>query len=308
MCQPIKTHSNGKLLLTGEYLIMKGALALALPLKAGQSMLLEFKNGGIIEWESHDTTGSWFKASIDLKNLENSTSNEGKTLRNIIPLIQSARKLNPGFIENRGCKIINYLEFPRQWGWGSSSTLISNLAAMANIDPFELFFSTQHGSGYDIACARTDHPILYQYRSGMPVYEGLDFNPPFMENIGFVYSGKKQKTADSIKYFSGLKADIPVESEKITQITKEIASSNKLKDFYYFLVEHEKIISSLLKIDPIQKQKFSDFEGTIKSLGAWGGDFFLAASENGMKYIKKYFENKGLKIIFNYKEIVKNDA
>ena len=33
--------SHGKFLLTGEYLVLKGALALALPLKLGQSMTVE---------------------------------------------------------------------------------------------------------------------------------------------------------------------------------------------------------------------------------------------------------------------------
>ena len=31
-------RANGKLLLTGEYLVLKGALALALPTKLGQTM------------------------------------------------------------------------------------------------------------------------------------------------------------------------------------------------------------------------------------------------------------------------------
>ena len=34
-------YSHGKFLLTGEYLVLKGALALALPLKLGQSMTVE---------------------------------------------------------------------------------------------------------------------------------------------------------------------------------------------------------------------------------------------------------------------------
>ena len=48
---------------------------------------------------------------------------------------------------------------------------------------------------------------------------------------------------------------------------------------------------------------FSDYSGEIKSLGAWGGDFILAA---GPINTKKYFEEKGYKTIFSYKDMLKN--
>ena len=43
-----------------------------------------------------------------------------------------------------------------------------------------------------------------------------------------------------------------------------------------------------------------DYEGQIKSLGAWGGDFILAA---GPVNSKKYFYDKGYNTVLNYKEI-----
>ena len=46
--------SNGKFLLTGEYLVLKGATALALPLKKGQSLDVEILDGneGLIHWDA----------------------------------------------------------------------------------------------------------------------------------------------------------------------------------------------------------------------------------------------------------------
>ena len=46
--------SNGKFLLTGEYLVLKGATALALPLKKGQSLEVENldSNDGLIHWDA----------------------------------------------------------------------------------------------------------------------------------------------------------------------------------------------------------------------------------------------------------------
>ena len=54
-----------------------------------------------------------------------------------------------------------HLEFPRDWGLGSSSTLINNVAQWAQVDPFELHFKVSNGSGYDIACAKRRYPIVY---------------------------------------------------------------------------------------------------------------------------------------------------
>ena len=58
--------------------------------------------------------------------------------------------------------ITTKLTFPRAWGLGTSSTLISLIAQWAKCDPFELLFEAFGGSGYDIACATANSPISYQ--------------------------------------------------------------------------------------------------------------------------------------------------
>ena len=40
-------YSNGKLLITGEYLVLDGAEALALPTKFGQNLIIENASGSI---------------------------------------------------------------------------------------------------------------------------------------------------------------------------------------------------------------------------------------------------------------------
>ena len=54
------------------------------------------------------------------------------------------------------------------------------------------------------------------------------------------------------------------------------------------------------------KKYFTDFEGEMKSLGAWGGDFFMAATEWNEETVRKYFINKGLDVIFKYDDIVRS--
>ena len=51
--QPQTFYSNGKLLLTGEYLVIDGAKALAIPTKKGQSLSVKETEGGSqLIWKS----------------------------------------------------------------------------------------------------------------------------------------------------------------------------------------------------------------------------------------------------------------
>jgi len=44
----------------------------------------------------------------------------------------------------------------------------------------------------------------------------------------------------------------------------------------------------------------------MKSLGAWGGDFILAASTETESSVRNYFDGKNYPLIFRYNEIVHN--
>jgi len=59
-----KYYANGKLLLTGEYLVLDGALAIALPTKLGQSLIVKTNEEGKLIWESQDSKSyPWFQHS-----------------------------------------------------------------------------------------------------------------------------------------------------------------------------------------------------------------------------------------------------
>ena len=53
-----KFYANGKLLLTGEYLVLDGAQALALPTKHGQGLIIEERKEKGLKWESYDEYGN----------------------------------------------------------------------------------------------------------------------------------------------------------------------------------------------------------------------------------------------------------
>lgn len=62
-----------------------------------------------------------------------------ETLRDIL---QEAKRLNPEFLTTEnGFVVKTNLTFPQNWGLGSSSTLINNIATWANVNPFTLLWN-----------------------------------------------------------------------------------------------------------------------------------------------------------------------
>jgi len=181
--------------------------------------------------------------------------------------------------------------------------LISNLAYWSDLDPFNLLFQTSTGSGYDIACARSNGPILYQ-NQGKPSVKEVEFYPQFLDKIYFVFLGKKQNSLESVEKYWGRIKDNKSELHRISAISESIIRSNTLDEFENYTVDHESIISSSIGIPTIKSQLFSDFDGTVKSLGAWGGDFVMVTHKGSSDYVYSYFKAKGLSTIFPYKELV----
>jgi len=66
-------------------------------------------------------------------------------------------------------------------------------------------------------------------------------------------------------------------------------------------LEHEEIISKIIDLTPVKQKLFKDYQGAIKSLGAWGGDFILAAGDANTP---SYFESKGYETIISYSDMV----
>ena len=57
-------YSNGKLFISGEYLVLDGADAFALPTKFGQNLVVEPGENQNIEWKSYDYDNQlWFENS-----------------------------------------------------------------------------------------------------------------------------------------------------------------------------------------------------------------------------------------------------
>ena len=301
----MKYSSNGKILLTSEYLVLDGAKALALPSKFSQSLEVnqtEKKNE--IKWTSHDYNGEvWFNETFIIS--ENNFSykgNNNKFSDKLITIFKAIKKLNKSIFTDLGVDFKTRLEFSKDWGLGTSSTLINNLSLWAKINPYGLLDLTFNGSGYDIACCDKFNPIVYQKIEDKRIIEDSDFNPSFKENLFFIYLGNKQNTSEAIKNYRSHKNEIKNIIPRINSICSSIIKSNTLTEFEKLILEHEKIISKAINLDPIKNILFKDYQnGVIKSLGAWGGDFILVT---GNKQNMKYFAEKGYNEIIPYKDLV----
>ena len=180
--------AHGKLLLSGEYFVLDGAKALALPTQLGQSLNITFTNSNTIEWRAFDHDQSeWLQVDLAIQNLTILNCNNEASAKRLQQILAQAKKQNPTFLSDyKGLKVETTLEFPRKWGLGSSSTLIANLARWAKVDPYELLENTMGGSGYDLACAVNNFPIVYWRNEGKAQIKASSFNPPFKYFLYFV--------------------------------------------------------------------------------------------------------------------------
>ena len=298
-------YSNGKLLLTGEYLVLKGARALALPVKYGQSMEITLNDSQEINWQSYHHENRWFKASFD-KNINILSGSDDKLAKYLKNIIKKAKIINPHYIQKDfGYQIKTTLNFNKAWGLGSSSSLISNIAYWAGVDPMQLFTRVADGSGYDIVCARSKKPIIYQIKNNNYKFESIKFNPVFKNHLYFVYLNKKQNSASEVKRFNQNKISTKY-VETISELTNKITKARSLKKFNELVNKHEEIISQVIGKEKVKEKYFKDFDGEIKSLGAWGGDFIMAGSNVDEKNTYKYFRKKGFKTIFKFDQILIN--
>lgn len=299
-----KFYSNGKLLITGEYLILDGALALAIPTKYGQSLTVEPFLDHHLKWESFDHSGNlWFETTISLKDGFRLLKTVGDPIADkLLQILNTSKKYNSTFLNGEtGVKVKTRLDFPRSWGLGTSSTLINNMAQWANVDAYKLLHGTFGGSGYDIACANHNSPLTFQIENERRTIIERDFNPDFKQHLYFVFLNKKQDSRAGIADYQNHKDNPQKAISEVNDITNDMMGCSNLKTFQFLMQNHETIISKIIKQNPVKEVFFKDFNGSIKSLGAWGGDFVMAASEDNPE---AYFKAKGFDTVIPYSNMI----
>ena len=292
--------SNGKLLITGEYVVLDGATALAIPTKYGQSLTVTDNNEKTLHWVSKDHRGNiWFETHVDLTTL--TSSNTSKIAKTLCTILQTARIHNTSFLkQSEGVAVLTQLDFPRDWGLGTSSTLINNIAQWAQIDAFTLLKESFGGSDYDIASAQHNTPIFYTLKDNMPKVQPCTLYWSFTKHLFFVHLNQKQDSKQAINTYRQLQKDSRI-LEAITDLSKKTLVCYTLEDLERILNAHEKKIASLLGQATVKELVFPDYPKTIKSLGAWGGDFVLAT---GSKEDMAYFKAKGYTTIIAFDDMI----
>ncbi len=296
-----KFYSNGKLLITGEYAVLDGALALALPTKFGQSLEVSPLDVPCIIWESFSVENNlWFQAELQIDQLDQ--VHEDKRVNTLQKILSEAQRMNPSFLsDGNGVFVQTFLTFPNNWGLGTSSTLINNIAQWATVDAFELLHNSFGGSGYDIACAQNDSPIHYQLSGLKPSVTPVSFAPSYKDNLYFVYLNQKQDSKEGIQLYRGIETDKTDFCSAISELTSQVATAASLADFQELLQVHETRVGTFLNITPLHESVFKDFKGAIKSLGAWGGDFILVAGDENTP---EYFIDRGFDTVLTYEEMI----
>lgn len=305
----MKYYSHGKLLIAGEYLVLNGATSLSVPLIYGQSLeVIPKDNKNVLTWESYEQGNLWFKGEFNTEFFDIIESTDREVAQKLLAVLKKAKELNPAFLTKlQSYNVMSNSEFKFHWGFGSSSTLLSNIAYWADVDPFDLHLKTSSGSGYDVVAARENGPVFFNKKNLGYEIKKVNFDPQFKDQVYFIYLGQKQDSAISVDQFQAGKKSYRIETKLISELSQHIASVETLDDFEYYLKEHEMIIASILKQKRIKEARFLDLEGEIKSLGAWGGDFAMITWHDSKQKLEQYLGEKNIDIIFSFEELIKSE-
>jgi mevalonate kinase len=284
--------ANGKLLLTSEYFVLDGAEALALPTVYGQNMIV--KNADQFFWKAFNN-----KHELWLDDKVQNGRFESQILNQIFELISVDNKIQDAF------QFETYLDFPNEWGLGTSSTFIALLADFYSVNPYKLNKEIFKGSGYDIACAFAQNPIHYsKLYDEYPMIKSVEISNKIKPFLYFLYLGQKQNSRAAISHYHQLgleKNSIVIE---LNQITDSLIHSHSYKDWISILTDHESIISNNLHLEKVSETFLKGLPYFSKSLGAWGGDFAMIITDDDYESIVQNVKNLGLDTIFKYNELI----
>jgi mevalonate kinase len=297
-------------------MVIQGAKALAVPTVLGQELKFSHnsrrktrqvnwisKIHGDVTWYSNQ-----FLIDNDFEPAEQANSERTEFIRSLLIAIDD---LNPDFFKEQGVyNFKTFMDFDPGWGLGSSSSLISNLGMLTDLQPFELLFhsSLNQGSGYDVAVSYMGQPLLYNIEE--EVYHWAEPTElaweKFASKCRLVYLNRKQDSNLEVKRFKSKWKEGHNHNtmKEISEISERLPAVTDYQEFCDLLAQHELIMSEVLKQKCIKEDLFPDFAGVIKSLGAWGGDFILACPEGNPEMAEQYFFDKGYHVVIDFGKMI----
>jgi mevalonate kinase len=293
---PQHFSAHGKLMLFGEYVVMRGVPALAFPTTMGQT--LDVVPAESFSWRSYETGQLWFAMRFD-SDLNILETNNDSVAQKLMQILADVKAQKPDLF-NIPLSFETQANFNRTWGFGSSATLISLISQWSGVDAYALNKKHFGGSGYDIACATSSSPIWYNRETK----EVRNFNLPnaITDKLLFVYSGKKQNSQQEVTRFGEVEIE-PYILNQLKEIMADATTADDIEQFEACINQHEQILSEILHRPTLKSAQFPDYQHEIKSLGAWGGDFFMATCRD-LDEAKIYFIDSGRDTIFTFNELV----
>ncbi|MDV3573292.1 30S ribosomal protein S6 [Elizabethkingia anophelis] len=282
---------------------MDGAKALAIPTKPGQDLSAEKidDHRSLIYWETYREGKLWLKTCIDYKNLFVTETNIANASAFILKIFSTLKDMGSESLEADYSYILkSNVQFPENFGLGSSSTLMNNIANWGNVDAFALNDIALGGSGYDIAVAKAGAPIIYTRNGGNKTVETVNYSPSFKDQLLFVHLNKKQDSREGITMYKQMEKSQDL-IHYFSELTDEILISENLENFSLIMEDHEKTMSNFLKIPTVKEKYFKNAPSFFKSLGAWGGDFILTTK---FCDYENYFLHNGFPNFFSYDELI----
>ncbi len=292
-------YAPGKILLVGEYTVIKGFEGLAVPVKSGQWMdVWEFDSPGNAEdrfiFNALDSRGaSWFSESFDISNLksnsletnavksnvadENFENNESHLSKLLALVPESFWKSGKSYrFETR-------LEFDRSSGLGSSSTFVQLMSNYFKLDPFQVQDLVFGGSGYDVAIAAVQKPLIYWRNEQGVHFRQWKLNSELTKDWKVVFLGNKVNSRTSTSQVSDMLEDLSndenyrMQIQKIIEIVRDaqelMALETGIEMYQMFLSQLLGMVTpyTYFGVKPLPR-------GVCKWLGAWGGDMLLVNS------------------------------
>ncbi|HRP17034.1 MAG TPA: hypothetical protein PL128_03475, partial [Ginsengibacter sp.] len=249
----LKFFASGKLLLFGEYLVLRGAQSMALPLSSGQELQITTNPSGGIQWEAFEFGNQWLTIhfSNDLRILHTNDPEKARTALKFLEIISANST-----ITIRDLHLRFDLDFHRHYGFGTSATLTSLLSRWSGVDPYYLMQQTFGGSGYDIAAATATMPFIYSQEN--KIEKEFHLADAITSHLLFVYLGKKQISAGEVAAFKK-KVTTKDQLHEMNRIVEAASQCTSIIEWEKLMMQSEALMSSILHFSTVKAQLFPDY-------------------------------------------------
>lgn len=276
--------SHGKVLLIGEYAVMAGVEALALPVAQGQWMEvwdMPAKGVSRLVWQGKEADGTvWFECRIDTDIMHISESTDEGVAKTLVKLLREVQVHRPDLFSGRTLRIETLCEFNRNHGLGSSSTLVANISKWSGVDAFVLQEAAFGGSGYDVAVGLLGRPLVYWKEGDAACWSKWSLDPGMCESWYLAFPGSKQNSRSSLAgvrdKLEAFKTDTML-LQQMNAVVNAVKQPRSLPLAEAMLEMWQALLHQRLDLprawDDLQLEPIQG--GLCKWLGAWGGDVLL---------------------------------